>query len=191
MRKRHKPNIKFLLTAYFFVLLTAGFFIYGVYWYINVPVDEKAEKYRVEQLKKQTGVDESAFTDLPLILDRREGCVTCHIKTMGIENSHTPERIGCYSCHLGNRLTKDKTEAHKNLVLIPGNSSNADRTCGAVGCHPQMISRMQNNIMNTMNGVVSVDKWVFGEAESPSFRIHSKFLSCLGNLASLLYNSFI
>jgi hypothetical protein len=170
MRKRHKPNIKFLLTAYFFVLLTAGFFIYGVYWYINVPVDEKAEKYRVEQLKKQTGVDESAFTDLPLILDHREGCVTCHNGMKGIEESHNPEKIGCYACHLGNRLTKDKNEAHVNIVLIPGNSSNADRTCGAVGCHPQMISRMQNNIMNTMNGVVSVDKWVFGEAESPTFR---------------------
>ncbi len=87
MRKRHKPNIKFLVTAYIFVLMTAGFFIFGVYWYINVPVDEKAEKYRVEQLRKQTGVDESAFGDLPLILDRREGCVTCHTEMKGIEES--------------------------------------------------------------------------------------------------------
>lgn len=87
MRKRHKPNIKFLVTAYIFVLLTAGFFIYGVYWFINVPVDEKAEKYRVEQLKKQTGVDESPFTDLPLILNHREGCITCHEKMQGIEES--------------------------------------------------------------------------------------------------------
>ncbi len=170
MRKRHNPNIKFLLTAYFFVLLTSGFFIYGVFWYINVPVDEKAEKYRVEQLKKKTGVDESAFTDLPLILERREGCLTCHTGIKGIEDPHNHETIGCYSCHLGNRLTKDKTEAHKNLVLIPGNSSNASITCGVAGCHPQMISRMQNNIMTTMNGVVTVDKWVLGEANSPTFR---------------------
>ncbi|MCK9426651.1 MAG: hypothetical protein M0Q21_11480 [Ignavibacteriaceae bacterium] len=46
-----------------------------MYWHINVPVDEKAERYRVEQLRQQTGVDESAFGDLPLILDRREGRV--------------------------------------------------------------------------------------------------------------------
>ncbi len=83
MRKTLRLNIKFLLTAYFFVLLTAGFFIYGVYWYINVPVDEKVEKYRVEQLKKQTVADESAFTDLPLIPDSREGCVTCHSEVKG------------------------------------------------------------------------------------------------------------
>ena len=107
MRKRHKPNIKFLLTSYFFVSLAAAFFIYGVYWYINVPVDEKAGKYRIEQLKKQTGVDESAFTDIPLILDRREGCVKCHDGMKGVEESHNPEKIGCYGCHLDNRLTKN------------------------------------------------------------------------------------
>ncbi|MCX6170447.1 MAG: hypothetical protein NTX65_13965 [Ignavibacteriales bacterium] len=170
MRKRYKPNIKFLLTSYFFVLLAACFFIYGVYWFINVPVDEKAELYRIELLKKQTGVDESAFRQLPLILNRREGCVTCHDKMEGFEISHDPEKIGCYSCHLGNRLTEDKIKAHQNMVLIPGNSSNAEKTCGVNGCHPQMISRMNNNIMNTMNGVVSVDKWVFDESDSPTFR---------------------
>lgn len=170
MRIRYKPNIKFLLTSYFFVLVAAGFFIYGVYWIINVPVDKKAEEYRIEQLKKQTGLDESAYTDLPLILDRREGCVLCHNGMKGIEESHNPEKIGCYSCHLGNRLTKDKNKAHQNMILIPGNSSNAEKTCGTAECHPQMIARMSNNIMNTMNGVVSVDKWVWGEAESPTFR---------------------
>jgi len=171
MRKKHKPNIKFLLTSYFFVLLAAGFFVYGVFWFINVPVDEKAERYRIEQLKKQTGVDESAYRNLPLILNRREGCVTCHTGMKGLELSHDPEKIGCYSCHLGNRLTVEKTKAHQNMVLIPGNSSNAKKTCGVNGCHPQMISRMSNNIMNTMNGVVSVDKWVFDESNSPTFRM--------------------
>jgi hypothetical protein len=77
-----------------------------VYWYINVPVDEKAEKYRVEKLKKQTGVDKTAFTGLSLISDRREGCVTCHNGSKGIEESCNSEKIGCYACHLDNRLTK-------------------------------------------------------------------------------------
>ncbi|PKL83594.1 MAG: hypothetical protein CVV24_04235 [Ignavibacteriae bacterium HGW-Ignavibacteriae-3] len=170
MRKRHKPNIRFLITSYFFVLLTAAFFIYGVYWFINVPVEEKVEKYRLEKLKKQTGVDESAYSLLPLILDRREGCVTCHNGTLGFTDSHSPGKIGCYSCHLGDRLTTEKNKAHKDMILIPGNSNDAAITCGAVGCHPQMVPRMDNNIMNTMNGVVSVDKWVFDEAVSPTFR---------------------
>jgi len=171
MRKRYKPDYKFLITAYFFVLVTVGFFVYGVFWFINVPVDKKAEKYRIEKIKRETGFDESAYGFLPLINEHREGCITCHSEVGGIENSHSPEKIGCYSCHLGNRLTNNKSEAHKNLILIPGNSSNASVTCGYIGCHPQMISRMQNNIMNTMNGVVSVDKWVFGEASSPTFKL--------------------
>lgn len=78
MRKRHKPTIKIILTAYFFVLLTASFFIYGVYWYINVPVDEKAEKYRIEKIKRKTGLDKTSYASSPLILDGREQCHNCH-----------------------------------------------------------------------------------------------------------------
>lgn len=78
MRKRHKPTIKFILAAYFFVLLTASFFIYGVYWYINLPVDEKAEKYRVEKIKRKTDLDKTSTSSSPLILDRREQCHNCH-----------------------------------------------------------------------------------------------------------------
>ncbi len=143
--------------------------IFVVNWLVNIPIIEKQERERIEQVKRQTGIDESAFRFLPLVLNKREGCITCHTSVKGIESSHSPDKIGCYSCHLGNRLTKNKTEAHKGMVLIPGNSSNASKTCGSTGCHPQMIPRMQNSIMNTMNGVVSVDKWVFGESASPTF----------------------
>ena len=142
-------------------------FIYGIYLLINIPIKEKEERLRIKLILEQTGIDESGYDDLPLILGRREGCVLCHNNIKGIEDSHNPEKIGCYSCHSGNRLTRDKTEAHKSMSLIPGNSSNANKTCGVQGCHPQMISRMQNSIMTTMNGVVSVDKWVFGESETP------------------------
>jgi hypothetical protein len=145
-------------------------FIYVIDLMINLHIKEKEEKLRIKQVLKQTGVDESRYGDLPLILGRREGCLLCHDKVKGMEESHDPEKIGCYSCHLGNRLTRDATEAHKNMVLIPGNNSNSIKTCGLTGCHPQMIPRMQNSIMNTMNGVVSVDKWVFGESETPTFK---------------------
>lgn len=99
-----------------------------------------------------------------------ESCLTCHSNIQGIEASHSPERIGCYSCHLGNPNSKSKDEAHQNMILIPGNFSDLDKTCGSPNCHPQMLPRMKNNIMNTMNGVVSVDKWVFGEFASPTFK---------------------
>jgi hypothetical protein len=145
-------------------------FIYVINSVINIPIKEKEEQLRIKQILEQTGIDESAYSDLPLILGRREGCLLCHNNVKGMEESHNPDKIGCYSCHLGNRLTKDISEAHKNMVLIPGNNSNAIKTCGVPGCHPQMIPRIQNSIMNTMNGVVSVDKWVFGESKTPTFK---------------------
>ncbi len=165
---KKSPNIKFVITAYLFVLAAAGFFVYGVFNFINSPVNEKIEKYRIEKLKRETGIDESSFSDLPLILNRREGCLICHGEMEGFESSHDPQKIGCYSCHLGNRLARDKSSAHKNLLRIPGNSNDVSVTCGEKQCHPQMIARMENNIMTTMNGVVSVDKWVFGETASPT-----------------------
>ena len=152
------------------ILSVVILFIYGINSLINIPIKEKEERLRIKLILEQTGIDESGYSDLPLILGRREGCLFCHNNVTGMEESHNPDKIGCYSCHLGNRLTKDKTEAHKNMVLIPGNSSNAIKTCGASGCHPQMIPRMQNSIMNTMNGVAAVDKWVFGESITPTFK---------------------
>jgi hypothetical protein len=144
--------------------------IYFINRIINIPDREKAERQRIEQVIKQTGIDESGYSDLPLILGRREGCLVCHSNIMGMEDFHNPGKIGCYFCHSGNRLAREKKEAHKGMILIPGNISNAIKTCGVQGCHPQMIPRMQNSIMNTMNGVASVDKWVFGESKTPTFK---------------------
>lgn len=100
----------------------------------------------------------------------KESCLTCHSKVQGFESSHSPEKIGCSSCHLGNPKENSKEEAHKNMILIPGNFYDLDKTCGSPNCHPQMIPRMKNNIMNSMNGVVTVDKWVFDEAKLPTFK---------------------
>jgi hypothetical protein len=145
-------------------------FIYGINELINISFKGREEKIRVKQILEQTGIDESGYSDLPLVIGRREGCLLCHNRVTGIEESHNPNKTGCYSCHGGNRLTKDKTKAHKDIILTPGNSSNAIRTCGISGCHPQMVTRMQNSIMNTMNGVAAVDKWVFGESNTPTFK---------------------
>jgi hypothetical protein len=150
------------------IAIAVVLFIYLINLAINIPNKEREEQLRLKHVIEQTGIDESKFGDLPLILGRREGCLLCHNNVKGIEESHNPEKTGCYACHSGNRLTRDKREAHKNMILIPGNASSATNTCGVIGCHPQMIPRMQNSIMNTMNGVVSVDKWVFGESLTPT-----------------------
>ncbi|RLD19168.1 MAG: hypothetical protein DRI69_08980 [Bacteroidetes bacterium] len=73
--------------------------------------------------------------------------------------------IGCVSCHLGNPHEADKEEAHESMVLIPGNLSDADQTCGK--CHPDELNKIKHSLMTTNSGLVAVDKFIFGEADSP------------------------
>lgn len=95
-------------------------------------------------------------------------CTSCHVAVEGLEASHAT--LGCEQCHLGNATTSEPALAHLGLVRIPGNVADMDRTCGAAGCHVAMPARLRANIMTTMNGVVSVDRWVFGEQPTPTAR---------------------
>lgn len=102
------------------------------------------------------------------VLGRYEGCICCHSNVNGLSISHNVKTTGCQSCHAGNPFTLDKWLAHRKMILIPGNLSNANRTCGTANCHPDIIARVNNSLMNTMGGVVSIDKYVFGEYNNPS-----------------------
>jgi hypothetical protein len=93
-------------------------------------------------------------------------CTNCHAGVEGLEASHAS--LGCADCHLGDRSAGGALEAHQGLVSLPGNLDDADRTCGRAGCHPELPARLRGNIMSTMNGVVSVDRWVFGEQPTPT-----------------------
>lgn len=115
-----------------------------------------------------------------------DGCASCHADVKGIEASHASS--SCAVCHLGNPRSTEKQLAHLGLVRIPGNAADMDRTCGA--CHVDLPHRFRNNIMTTMNGVVSVDRWVFGEQPTPTARTavaslgHSPADSHLRNLCA-------
>ncbi|MCX7876601.1 MAG: hypothetical protein N2321_10605 [Melioribacteraceae bacterium] len=148
MNKKNKIILSFFLHA--LISLTVVFLT--IYFLENLTADEKQKISLVKNI------------------NQKESCLSCHSEIQGIEESHSPNKIGCYSCHLGNPNAIEKNEAHANMILIPGNLNDIEFTCGSSNCHPQMISRMKNNIMNTMNGVVTVDKWVFGEATSPTFK---------------------
>lgn len=95
------------------------------------------------------------------------GCVDCHDEMTGFEKSHSPEIVGCNACHLGNPNTSIKSLAHKGMVLIPGNLSDANKTCGVTNCHPGISERINNSLMNTMCGVISVNRFAFDELEKP------------------------
>ena len=101
-----------------------------------------------------------------------ESCLHCHQNTKGYSNYHDPNLIGCASCHLGNTSSIDKDESHEGMVLIPGNLSNAKETCGK--CHPNELRKIENSLMTTNSGLIAVDKFIFGEAETPDDHYHIK-----------------
>lgn len=103
-----------------------------------------------------------------------ENCLQCHQNTKGYSNYHNPEMIGCASCHLGNVNVTTKEEAHKGMVLIPGNLNDAKETCGK--CHPNELHKIENSLMTTNSGLVAVDKFIFGEADSPNNQYHIQLI---------------
>ena len=90
----------------------------------------------------------------------------------GFSPSHTPNKMSCTACHLGNNSAFAKEEAHQNMLVVPGNLSNVSKTCAK--CHVGIDFRIKKSLMNTMSGIISVDKHVFGENKNLDslFNIH-------------------
>lgn len=150
--KKKKIAVVFISTGIVSVIL-----VLGTIYFLHKSLDDRNVRENEEKHHWLAG--------------EKNGCLSCHSGMKGFESAHDPKKIGCSSCHLGNQNSDQKETAHKGMILIPGNKNNAELTCGRTGCHPQMISRMNNNIMNTMNGVVSVDKWVWNEIKSPTAKL--------------------
>ena len=148
-------KIKYIKTSFFTLLilvLISTFFLKNEATF-NTTFSKKIEYIKIEN------IDE-------------ESCLSCHSNTKGYSEYHNPELIGCISCHLGNPNTLNKEDSHKGMVLIPGNLSDAAETCGK--CHPNELSKIENSLMTTNSGLVAVDKYIFGEADSPDYHYHIK-----------------
>ncbi len=117
-----------------------------------------------------TSKTESEYVSVEVPAD--ESCLQCHANTKGYSKYHNPDLIGCTSCHLGDATTLDKEDSHKDMVLIPGNLADATETCGK--CHPNELKKIKNSLMTTNSGLVAVDKFIFGEADSPDYHYHIK-----------------
>lgn len=99
---------------------------------------------------------------------RTERCVSCHVKPEEDPGgSHSRAALGCASCHLGNPLAFGKERAHGGLEREPGALSTAAMTCGREGCHPREAARVASSLMTRASGIVSVDRFAFGEIPSP------------------------
>jgi hypothetical protein len=111
-------------------------------------------------------------------IDKKEKCFNCHSDMTGFSPYHDPGKIGCVACHLGNANSEDKNISHQNMVLIPGNLSDVKNTCGK--CHVKEMEKVNLSLMTTNSGIVAVDKFIFGEAESPDLTYHIKELQFTG-----------
>jgi len=123
--------------------------------------------------KDKLGLVEITETEYSVLENKnQESCLQCHQNTTGYSQYHNPKLIGCVSCHLGDTKSINKEEAHKGIILIPGNLVDAEATCGK--CHPNELHKIKNSLMTTNSGLVAVDKYIFGEADSPDYHYHIK-----------------
>jgi hypothetical protein len=99
---------------------------------------------------------------------RVERCVACHVRPdEDPGGAHAREALGCASCHLGNPLAFGKDRAHDGMEREPGALATVATTCGQEGCHPREAARVASSPMALASGIVSVDRWAFGEIGSP------------------------
>ncbi|MDO9255043.1 MAG: cytochrome b N-terminal domain-containing protein [Bacteroidales bacterium] len=182
-----KPIYSRIIKQFFIVMIIlyallsiTGFFFRGPMWQWQWPWENE---YQMQPLLHSEKISFSSADTAQLIViqGHAEGCVSCHKSMSGFSDAHKPEYIGCYSCHGGDPLTLDKAKAHSKMFPVPGNLSNASETCGNVGCHPGIVNRVNNSLMSTLSGIVSVDKWVFGETNDLNLASH---INDLENTAS-------
>lgn len=105
-----------------------------------------------------------------------ESCLGCHGAMAGFEPAHDPQAIGCSPCHLGQAGEWGKDAAHEGMVLTPGNLADVHQTCGTANCHGDIAQRVEGSLMASMSGVITVNRFVFGESDVLSAHAHVRDL---------------
>lgn len=156
------------LLLFYLVISIFALFFRGESWQFVYPWNEQTNFANFIAIKNLKSPDDSLLKkQVPLIRGKVESCMYCHSGMTGFSESHKVEILGCYSCHLGEPLSTDKNIAHSGMTLTPGNLDIVDKTCGTVDCHSGISQRVRNSLMNTMSGVVAVNKFVFDESPNP------------------------
>ncbi len=95
-----------------------------------------------------------------------DGCVACHNEPKDDPGGvHAAALVGCAACHLGNREATTAEAAHAGMEPEPGALSTVKQTCGS--CHAREAERVATSLMATGRGIISVDRWAFGEIPTP------------------------
>jgi len=162
-------RIIFISFVVYSILIIIGYYFRGEDWKFVMPWNNPVvTDFQFEPFDNIKTVSEKDLEkkNIPIILGRREGCLYCHQNTKGFSPAHNPQAIGCVSCHLGNPFTLEKNYAHQGMILIPGNLDEAKRTCGSSKCHGEIVDRVNKTIMTTLTGMISVDRYAFGETNN-------------------------
>jgi len=168
------------LGGVYLVLTLLGFFFRGEAWTWTPPWSEgqldRINPYVLGPVSFRAGTSVNMDSLRPTALGRAESCLGCHRGMQGFSPAHEPGAIGCFSCHLGNPFAADKDRAHRGMLRVPGNLDHAQETCGRSGCHPEITLRVTRSIMATLNGMVHVNRFAFGEQDNPDGPAHVKDL---------------
>lgn len=161
-----------VLTIAYFILTIVGVFFRGPNWIWTWPWEKDYSYKTLPQIKAtplnfQLDFPPEAATSSPIIDGHKESCIICHDEVNGFTASHSPQAIGCFSCHGGNPFESNKNLSHKGMLLIPGNMNDAERSCGTTNCHPQITERINTGLMATLSGMISIDRFVFNEQDNP------------------------
>ena len=97
----------------------------------------------------------------------RESCLTCHATPADDPGgAHPAAKMGCEPCHLGDPKGLTAEVAHRGMEPEPGALRTAAKTCGR--CHQREHERVATSLMATGRGLVAVNRWAFGELQSPN-----------------------
>jgi hypothetical protein len=171
----------FVSVILYSLLIVIGFFFRGEDWKFIMPWKNPVlTKFHFEPFDNISSIssEEIGNKNIPAVLGRREGCLYCHQNIKGFSPAHNPQAIGCISCHSGNPFTLNKTYAHEGMFSIPGNLNEARQSCGSPNCHSDIVDRVNKTIMTTLTGMVSVDRYAFGETKDLN-KLH--FISQIGH----------
>jgi len=158
-------RIFFFLFLAYLIFTIIGYFFRGENWQWRWEFWEAKTPFTHSVLKSDPILKD--VSKIPQTLNKRESCLICHDGMRGFSPSHDPNAIGCVSCHQGNAFSVDKNQSHQGIILIPGNLSDANRSCGTTDCHADISDRIHKSIMSTMSGIISVDRFVFDELKLP------------------------
>ena len=162
-----------VLTGFYVVLTLIGLFFRGENWKWTNPGQENyaysvGSNFKTERVDFHPNFTQEQLQKAPTVFNRKESCLVCHDNAHGFTQSHKPQTVGCFSCHGGNPFATTKKQAHQGMILIPGNMDNAVQSCGTAQCHPDIVQRVPTSLMDNLSGMISVDRYVFGEQKSPN-----------------------